>query len=294
MLLYQITIHQSSAILSKLHYNRQIAILIKKDYYKRNVIHMKKNILTTIVSILFMHILLAQSADHIKGGHFSKKVEYNVIMKGMTESDNRYNLNSKSALDRVFFGEINSPVEFVLRTLFEGASGLRIVKNESDNTYRVEVTNMPNSDEVTSILLKKENEILIPNELQRLMTLDVLDKINEYNKNVIYTKQKGEIYEPYRTESKSLIISKSLARKLHRKIISLIDSFKAEGIPPLIADGNEVTFRCVVGDELWTLTIHSPQRKALQLSDLCKQIIADSNNNKLNESAYLKLLKEID
>lgn len=255
---------------------------------------MKKISFTVIVSILFMHVLLAQRADHIKGGHFSKKVEYNVIMKGMTESDNRYNLDSKSALDRVFFGEINSPVEFVLQTSFEGASGLRIIKNSPDSTYQVEVTNMPNSDEVTGILFKKENEILIPHELQKLMTLDVINKINEYNKKVIYTKQKGDIYKPYQVKPKSFKISELLAKKMHSKIISLIDSFKAEGIPPIILDGNEVTFRCVVGNELWTLTIHSPQRKALQLSDLCKQIITDSNNNKLNESAYLKLLDEID
>lgn len=74
---------------------------------------------------------------------------------------------------------------------------------------------------------------------------------------------------------------------------SLINNFKVEGIPSLISDGDNITFRCVVGNELWTLTIHSPQRESRQLSDLCKQIIADSKSHQLDEHTYLNLLDKI-
>lgn len=47
-------------------------------------------------------------------------------------------------------------------------------------------------------------------------------------------------------------------------------------------------------NELWTLSIHSPKEgKALQFSDLFRQIIADGFDNKIDESIYLKLLDEI-
>lgn len=254
---------------------------------------MKIRILLVVVVMLWGEVLVSHGADHVDGGYFLKRIEYNILMKGGTEADNLYNLRSKSAIDRAFFGETNSPVEFVIRTSFDGTSGFRIIKGSSDSVYRMEVMNMPNSDKVVNILSKKENEILIPYELQSLMSLDALNQINEYNKKVIYAKQSGEIYKPYRKKPKSFTISELFAEKLYRKMVSLIDGFKAEGIPPLISDGYEVTFRCVVADELWTLVIHIPQGKALQLSDLCRQIIADGNNNKLDESVYLNLLDEI-
>ena len=254
---------------------------------------MKKYIFTAIASVFFAQVMLSQSSDHIEGGLFSKKVEYNILIKGVKESDNQYNLDSKRTLDRVFFGETNSPVEFVIQTSFEGASGFRI-KKKSDSSYRIEVMNLPNSDEVIDRLSKKENEIHIPYELQGGMTLDGLNQINEYNKKVVYAKRNGEIYKPFRPKSRSFPISKQLAEALHGKMVLLIAGFKAEGVPPLISDGCEVTFRSVVGDELWTLIIHSPQKRALLLSDLCRQIITDSNNGKLNENKYLELLNEID
>ena len=73
----------------------------------------------------------------------------------------------------------------------------------------------------------------------------------------------------------------------------LIENFRGVGIPLNIADGFEVTFRCVMDDELWSLSIHCPQGKALQFSDLFRQLITDSFDNKMNETKYLKLLDEI-
>ena len=74
----------------------------------------------------------------------------------------------------------------------------------------------------------------------------------------------------------------------------LIENFRGVGIPLNIADGFTVTFRCVKDDELWTLWIHNPMKgKALQFSDLFRQLIKDSFDNKMNETKYLKLLDGI-
>lgn len=251
---------------------------------------MKKKYILTIIVILFGQYSLSQNG----GGSFLKTIEYNITMKGVSESDNRYNLENKSTIDRVFFGETNSPIEFVIQTSFDGASGFRIIKDLSDSIYRIEIMDMPNSDKVINILSRKENQLHIPHEFEKSLTLDQLMQINEYNKKVLFAKLSGEIYKPYRTESKSFVISRLFAEKLYHKMALLIDHFKGEGIPPLISDGEKITFRCVVGDELWTLIIHSPQNNLLHLSNLCEQIITDSKNNLFDESEYLNLLDKID
>lgn len=253
---------------------------------------MRKSLIA-IIAIFFGQYSLSQNKNNIESGYFLKTIEYNIVMKGRTESDNQYNLKNKSTIDRVFFGETNSPIEFVIQTSFNGASGLRIIKDSSDNIHRIEIMNMPNSDKILNILSREEKELIIPYELEKSTTLDKLKQINEYNKKVLKSKQNGEIYKPYKTKSKSFIISKIFAEKLHDKMASLINNFKVEGIPSLISDGDNITFRCVVGNELWTLTIHSPQRESRQLSDLCKQIIADSKSHQLDEHTYLNLLDKI-
>lgn len=254
---------------------------------------MKSFFLMIMIFLLFGVNYPLYCTDHTDGGYFLKRIEYNILMRGLMKSDNLYNVNNKSIIDRVFFGETNSPVEFVIQTSFEGAFGLRLIKDSSDSVCLIEVMSMPNSDEIVRILSKKENEILLPYELQSSISLEVMNRINEYNKKVICDKQCGEIYKPYRTKTKMIAVSQLLVDKLYYKTVSLIESFKAEGIPPLISDGDEVTFRCVVGSELWTLIIHDPQKRALQLSDIYRRIILDIRNDELNELVYLNLLDEI-
>lgn len=141
-----------------------------------------RKILIAIIAIFFGQYSLSQNKNNIESGYFLKTIEYNIVMKGRTESDNQYNLKNKSTIDRVFFGETNSPIEFVIQTSFNGASGLRIIKDSSDNIYRIEIMNMPNSDKILNILSREEKELIIPYELEKSTTLDKLKQINEYNK----------------------------------------------------------------------------------------------------------------
>lgn len=256
---------------------------------------MKNIIFFVVLSVFLGQVVFAQEADHVKGGRFSKTVQYNVIVEGVTAEHNHYNVSGKSTLDRIFFGETNSFVEFLFHTSFTGTSGLRIIKKTADNSCRIEVMYLSDSEEreAVRVLAKKENPILIPSEQLEGITLATLNRINEYNKEVGRAKMDGTIYKPYRPEAKSSPASKELAEKLHEKIMLLIDNFRAEGIPPLIADGDTSTFRCVVGNELWTLKVHGPQNRVLRLSGICRQIITDINDNEWNEADYLKQLDEI-
>ena len=86
-------------------------------------------------------------------------------------------------------------------------------------------------------------------------------------------------------------ISARFAEELHKKMAWCIDSFKAEGIPPMIDDGYEIVLRTVVDYEVWSLRFHVPYGNPLKITKLCNQIISDARANKLDESKYLTALK---
>jgi hypothetical protein len=54
-------------------------------------------------------------------------------------------------------------------------------------------------------------------------------------------------------------------------------------------------FRCVVGGELWSLSIHCPQNRAERMSDLCCLIIRDAMEaGPFDEGKYISELEKIE
>ena len=142
-------------------------------------------------------------------------------------------------------------------------------------------------------LTAETSQINIPGKLQMLLTPEAREKISEHNKNALYDSfRNDEPYKNYRPTPLTFNISKELAEKLHDKIKSLIKNFTGKGIRALIADGYVMTYRCVAGDEVQALTVHCPQKSALQLSDVCLEII-NTYKDKTDESQYIKLLDKI-
>ncbi|MDR3141104.1 MAG: hypothetical protein LBU37_05195 [Tannerellaceae bacterium] len=261
---------------------------------------MKKVIFLITGLIMFdCRIASSQNADHIEGGHFLKRIEYNIIIRGWTEADNSYNLDGKSILDRILFGRINSPIEFVFEDSPEGddeVSAFRIVRNSQTDSYQLEIMRMPDLEKVYNaikVLSTKVNETLISPELIQMLSLEGRALLDEHNKEVYRIRLSDDLFKPYRPESKTFQISNEFAEKLHNKIVTLIDNFKAAGIPPIIFDGYRVTFRIVVENEVWSLSIHMPQKNALIMANLCRQIIEDADVNKLNETKYIALLDDL-
>ncbi|GHT63379.1 hypothetical protein AGMMS50239_19210 [Bacteroidia bacterium] len=87
-------------------------------------------------------------------------------------------------------------------------------------------------------------------------------------------------------------VNNLFAEKLHETFVASITDFVGKGRPAGIRDGYSATFRCVVEDEVWTLTIQVPQGEFLKLTDICKQIMENIETNTLNESKYVELLDE--
>ncbi|MPN12909.1 hypothetical protein SDC9_160229 [bioreactor metagenome] len=261
-----------------------------------------KTIVLSIIFVFVSNLIMSQPINYMAGGRYLKTIEYNVLHPGVTEEGNMYNLEHKSVFDRLFFGTKNSFVEFVFEDSPEGsneATAFRIIRNRQDNSYELEVMRLQNLLDVyykklKHILLEKLTPIYTPYWLSTMVSRETEDRIKEHNKQAALLKNEDDLYKPYRPEPLKLQISKELAEKMHNKTSMLIENFKGVGIPLNIADSFNVTFRCVMDDEIWTLSIHSPMEgKALQFSDLFRQIITDGLNNKIDESKYLELLDEI-
>jgi hypothetical protein len=222
---------------------------------------MKKIIITSILWSFFIPTILPQGKEHVGGGHFVKKVEYNLIA-----SHDIYNIDSKGEFEKLFFGDFNASVEFFYNPAFGEALGFRIVKHKFKTSYMLEFKYISNYKEVQEEIVRK------------------------YPSIDAYKKRNIEMLKLFKIETRSFSISNRFAEELYKKMASFIDNFKAKGIPPGIFDGYRVVFRSVVEDEVWSLNIHMPNGDALKMSDLCRQIITDARAHKLDESKYLTTL----
>lgn len=261
-----------------------------------------KSIILSIMFVFAANLIMSQPINHIAGGEYLKTIEYNVLHPGVTEEGNMYNLKHKSEIDRLFFGTTNSFVEFVFESTPEGSNeaiAFRIIKNRQDNSYELEVMHLQNILDVyyrklKHVLIENLTPIYIPFWLSTAIPREIDDRIKEHNKQASRLKNSDDLYIFYRPKPLKLQISKELAEKIHDKTLLLIENFRGVGIPANISDGFGVTFRCVKDDELWTLRIHTPEEgKILKFSDLFRQLITESFDNKMKETKYLKLLDEI-
>lgn len=260
-----------------------------------------KTIITLSIMFAFTgNLMMSQPVNHENGGRYLKTIEYNVVHPGVTEDDNMYNLAHKSVIDRLFFGTKNSFVEFVFADSPEGSNetvAFRIIQNIESESYKLEMMRLENMLKVYDIrrtLLEKTTTVSLPFWVSKVLSKETEEQIKDHNKQAAIFKYNDELYKPYRPEPLRFQIYKEFAEKLHEKTSILIENFKGVGIPLNINDGFEVTFRCVMDDELWTLSIHYPQGKALQFSNLFRKIIEDGFNNKIDELEYCKLLDEMD
>jgi len=236
-----------------------------------------KNIFTIgLLWVLFSQFVFSQNREHIDGGHFIKRIEYN--LKSQFDSTN--NLDSRGSIGKLFFGDFNTPVEFSYLPSSTAAmnkeliSAFRIVNNSSNILEVKYISNYEEAD--------KEAKKKYPMSFQLSME-------HEHNK-VALAKQHEEMLILYKVETLSFPISKRFADILYQKMVSLIDNFKAKGAPPIYFGGYSVLFRNVVDDEVWSLRINEPKGDALKMSDLCRQIITDAIDNKMDEEKYISVL----
>lgn len=266
---------------------------------------MNRFVFMIIMFVFFSQALISQSIDHGKqGGHFFKSSEYNVAERGEKLGHPRYNLERKPIFDRIFFSDTNSFVEFIVAnppSKADSVMAFRIVKDQNLASYKLEIMQTQNGTQLyfaTKDILRKKTEIVMPDEWLSKIPIEIQDSIRKHNEEAaLYklTDYDNELFRYYLVPYQEYPISVELSEKLHDTMATLIHNFKADGIPRtgFLGYPLEVTFRCVVGDEVWTLKIMEPQRRALLLSGICTQIINDALNNEINESKYLKQLTEL-
>ena len=254
-------------------------------------------ILITIVCLLSIQTLFAQEQEQYPydGPQFVKRIENNVLnlpIRAFRPDGSiiiHYNLNSKTEVEKLFFGEFNAPVEYFFEPDFGTAFGFRIVKDSVSDSPMLEIKIISNYDEVRVELEEKfpsigfKNPSLVP---------DSVIKQSAIHNRSMYAKRKEESLKLYRIKTFSFPVSSQFAEILRDNMATLIEHF--EGLPGGQYETCAVTFRYVVGNEVRTLLIQGkPQGKIFQLCELCQQIIADGIGGKLNEPRYMELLGQM-
>ena len=114
-------------------------------------------------------------------------------------------------------------------------------------------------------------------------------KANIEHNDSMDTKRRQERMKRYRVETKSFRIGQQLADALYNRITDMIEHFDSRYEGRYAA--YSVTFRCVVGNEVWTLFFRDvPQGETLALSDLCMRMLRDAKTDDWAEAEYLNLL----
>ena len=210
------------------------------------------------------------------------------------------NTESKSPLEKVLFGNTNAKVEFVVEPSFEGAYGIRVIKDSSETSSSLEVKRIINWKEV-----EKQMQKAFPVKGYTIQELNAKiaerEKMSEEERELSILKSRirnekreKESLKRYQVHTFIIPISDLFAEKLYAKFVSFIDDFKAKELEPnlLMGDGETTVFRCIVDQEIWTLSIpFKTEEKARELSDLCKQIVEDAEAGRFDESKYIGSLE---
>lgn len=135
------------------------------------ILRMKKIIFIIALSILFNQSVISQYIDHYEGGPFLKTTEANVNQHSLKNDPPWYNLENKSILERIFFGDTNSLVEFTAENPPQGpniARAFRIVKDQNTNACKLQIMQLPDLGQfyrfVEPEIIRKKTRINIPKE----------------------------------------------------------------------------------------------------------------------------------
>lgn len=85
---------------------------------------------------------------------FTKTIEQNFIRTD-DKTKKEYNLAGKQHLEKLFFGDLNAQVEYLMIPPFAGAYGLRIVKTGQNASYKIEIKYIANYKEAESQIDEK-------------------------------------------------------------------------------------------------------------------------------------------
>jgi len=225
---------------------------------------MKKTLLIILIFKLFIVAAFAQDGDLIRGAsHFTKTIEYNLARDLDRRHGNGYNLKSKNAIEKKFFGDFNAHVEFFSYQPSEDLppgkkevehSGFRIMRDSLDKNYVLQVKHLFKDVDSISIFISDS----------------FADKMHKKMSSLIHNFKARDtlsiVFDGYKIIEQNLMSITGSVLRVH--------------------------FRTVVEDEVWSLRIYEPNGNALKMSDICKRIITDAEKNIFEEAKYIKLLDD--
>ena len=245
-----------------------------------------------IITAFFAILLLQTVSARDYPVQFSKRIENNYIKSRLenVQPDGSIkpfsNLDGKTDIENLFFEDFNAPVEYFFEREFIEVLGLRIVRDSS--YYLLEVKSIPKFQEVNRALEKEYPSIGTPLKDLDTVTDSMIRQSVEHNL-AMYAKCQEEAPKRYRVETRTFRIGDRFAEALYNKFVNWIDRFDSKAEGPSV--GYWATFRCVVDNEVWTLSLNDEfTADAVALSDLCREIIADAVAGRLDEAKYLERL----
>jgi len=258
-------------------------------------IKMNKISLVIGLFVLIEATVYAQFADDFPvgtGQKFLKRVENNLLNEPTKYNgieQKMYNFNSKSDFEMLLFGDSNADVEILIVPSFESPDvpeGLRIVTDTVSGKYLLEMKFVNNLREVLSKVLQMYP--LIPSKSED--SKDDIQKQVEHNR-IALAKQKEESLKLYEATSFTYVVSEEWRNQLYNKVFSTIKDFVMKGNPASILDGYELVLRCVVGDEVWSLSVHVPRGELQSFAEGCKRLFKDARSKQFDEEKYKDFLK---
>lgn len=233
-----------------------------------------------MIALLLATYSFAQKYQVVQSTRYVKTVQPDYTAGGTC------NFESKNDEEKLLFGDFNAPVEFIFAPSFDGISGLRIYQDSLNQSYLLEAKRVTNWEEVNN-QLKAE----FPSD--RKVSTITLTQWEEKKKQMEANKaRKREEWLLRQTIFTQVVqISDTLAVRFYETVAKAIGKARKElKTNAIINDGDEVVFRCVVGDELWTLKYHQPEGEYKALSDLFRRMIADVEAGTFDEAKYLEAL----
>ena len=108
----------------------------------------------------------------------------------------------------------------------------------------------------------------------------------------MYRKREKERLKLYAVETQTFPISHRFAEALYAGFVTSIEGFVMKGRPAMTGDGYSVTFRCVVDDDVWTLTIQILGWKTSSNCPICANESSKTRKGRFDESKYIGRLED--
>ncbi len=190
-------------------------------------------------------------------------------------------LPDETSREKILFGDLpgsDEQVRYFADQLSTPALGCRIFRAPNADSSTLEVKWI---HDYRNASLQIPDSIAAAGEERKMAYLqEMIDRITDELQGRRYT-----------IDAESVSISDDLAERLYTRTVELLRRTEAVGRSPHpILDGETATFRCTVGNTLWSLSYLEPDSEYKQLSDLFRAIIADVQADSFDEAKYLNLL----